>query len=93
MRSVAVREFRVNSGRVWRLLKKSGRMVVASRGKPIALLTDLHNSTMDQELRIDAFARGAVALSKLREHAHKQGLAHLGQTEIEAEIKKSRKRR
>jgi antitoxin (DNA-binding transcriptional repressor) of toxin-antitoxin stability system len=93
MDSVAVRDFRVNPGKVWRRLSKSGRMIVTSTGKPIALLTNIQGSTVEQELRIDALARGAVAVSKLREYAQKQGISRMREKEIFAEIKKSRKNR
>jgi antitoxin (DNA-binding transcriptional repressor) of toxin-antitoxin stability system len=93
MDSVAVRDFRVNPGKVWRRLSKSGRMVVTSTGKPIALLTNIKGSTIEQELHIDALARGAAAVSKLREHAQKRGFSRLRDKEIFAEIKKSRKSR
>jgi len=68
-------------------------MIVTSTGKPIALLTNIKGSTVEQELRIDAMARGAAAVSKLREHAQKQGLSRLKEKEILAEIKRSRKNR
>jgi antitoxin (DNA-binding transcriptional repressor) of toxin-antitoxin stability system len=93
MDSVAVRDFRVNPGKVWRRLSKSGRMIVTSTGKPIALLTNIRGSTIEDELRVDALARGAATVSKLRSHAQKTGLARMGQKDIELEIKKSRKNR
>jgi hypothetical protein len=91
MESVAVREFRVNPGKIWRKLRKSGRMIVTSTGKPIALLTDIKGHSIEDELRIDALDRGAKAVSELREHAQKYGISDLSQKEIETEIKKSRK--
>ncbi|MDD5675567.1 MAG: hypothetical protein PHC61_15460 [Chitinivibrionales bacterium] len=90
---VAVREFRINPGKVWRRLKRNGKMVVTSTGRPIALLTDIQGSTLEDELRVDALARGAVAVSKLREQAQKLGTSRLLPEEIEAEIIKSRKNR
>jgi hypothetical protein len=68
-------------------------MIVTSTGKPIALLTNIQGSTIEDELRVDALARGAAAASKLRAHAQKQGISHMGQKDVEIEIKKSRKNR
>ncbi|MGB7569659.1 MAG: hypothetical protein WBM07_17475 [Chitinivibrionales bacterium] len=93
METVPVRDFRVNPGKVWRRLRKSGRMLITSTGKPIALLTDIKGHSVEEEVRIDAFARGAAAVSRLREHAQKQGLSHMKPKDIESEIKKSRKNR
>ncbi len=93
MDSVAVRDFRVNPGKVWKRLSKSGRMIITSTGKPIALLTNIKGSSIEQEIRIDAMARGATAVSKLRAHAQKQGLSRMRGKAIFAEIAKSRKSR
>lgn len=93
MESVAVREFRINPGKVWRRLRKTGKMVITSTGKPIALLTDIKESSIEEELRIDAMARGAVAVSKLREQAQKLSISRMSQKAIELEISKSRKKR
>jgi hypothetical protein len=68
-------------------------MIVTSTGRPIALLTNIQGSTIEDELRVDALARGAAAASKLRAHAQKQGISQMGQKAIETEIKKSRKNR
>jgi antitoxin (DNA-binding transcriptional repressor) of toxin-antitoxin stability system len=93
METIAVREFRINPGKVWRRLKKSRRMIITSTGKPIALLTDIKGSAIEDELRVEALARGALAVSKLREHSQKKGLSKLSEKGITAEIKKSRAKR
>ena len=93
MDTIAVRDFRINPGKVWRRLRKSGRMIITSTGKPIALLTDIKGQSVEEEVRVDAFARGAVAVSKLREHAQKQGLSRMKPKDIESEFRKSRKNR
>ena len=93
MESIGVREFRVNPREVWRKLRKNGRVIVTSTGKPIALLTDIVGKSIEEEIRIEAMARGAAAVSKLREHARKTGISRMSLNDITAEIKKSRKNR
>jgi antitoxin (DNA-binding transcriptional repressor) of toxin-antitoxin stability system len=93
MDSVAVRDFRINPGKVWRRLSKSKRMIVTSTGRPIALLTNIRGSSLEDEIRVDALARGAAAVSKLRSHAQKLAIAGMKQKDIEKEILKSRKNR
>jgi antitoxin (DNA-binding transcriptional repressor) of toxin-antitoxin stability system len=93
METIAVREFRINPGKVWRRLKKFRRLIITSTGKPIALLTDIKGSAIEDELRVDALARGALMVSKLREHSQKTGILKITEKEIEAEIKKSRTKR
>jgi prevent-host-death family protein len=90
METIAVREFRINPAKVWRKLKKTGRMIITSSGKPIALLTDIKDGNIVDEVRIDASVRGALAMSKLREHAFKAGISQMKPEEIEMEIQKSR---
>jgi len=68
-------------------------MIITSTGKPIALLTDITGSTAEDEVRIDAAIRGALAVSKLRETAQKKGISRMRQKDVEAEIFKSRKKR
>jgi antitoxin (DNA-binding transcriptional repressor) of toxin-antitoxin stability system len=93
MDSVAVRDFRINPGKVWRRLLKSKRMIVTSTGRPIALLTNIRGSSLEDEIRVDALARGAAAVSKLRSHAQKLAIAGMKRKDIEKEILKSRKNR
>lgn len=91
MEFIAVRDFRIRPGKVWKKLKKSKRMLVTSNGKPIAMLTDMEGKDLEDELRADSIAKGILALSKIREHAKEKGLNKLKMKDIIKEIKSARK--
>jgi len=66
-------------------------MIITSTGKPIALLTNIKGSSIEQEIRIDAMARGATAVSKLRTHAQKQGFPGCGKRQSSLKLRKAEK--
>lgn len=91
MEFVAVRDFRIRPGTIWKKLRKSKRMLVTSNGKPIALLTDMEGKDIEDELRADSIAKGMVALSKIRKHAREKGLNRMKVRDITKEINSARK--
>lgn len=91
MEFVAVRDFRIRPGQIWKKLKKSKRMLITSNGKPVAMLTDMEGKDLEDELRADSIAKGILALSKIREHAKEKGLNKLKMKDIIKEINIARK--
>jgi hypothetical protein len=91
MEFIAVRDFRIRPGKIWKKLKKSKRMLITSNGKPVAMLTDMEGKDLEEELRADSIAKGILALSKMREHAKEKGLNKLKMKEITKEINSARK--
>ena len=91
MEFIAVREFRIRPGKIWKKLKKSKRMLITSNGKPVAMLTDMEGKDIEEELRADSIAKGILALSKIREHAKEKGLNKLKMKDITKEINSARK--
>ena len=91
MEFIAVIEFRIRPGKIWKKLKKSKRMLITSNGKPVAMLTDMEGKDIEEELRADSIAKGILALSKIREHAKEKGLNKLKMKDITKEINSARK--
>ena len=91
MEFIAVSDFRIRPGKVWKKLKKFKRMIVTSNGKPIAMLTDMDGKDIEEELKVDSRAKGILALSKIRQHAKEKGLTKLTMTRINKEINEARK--
>ncbi len=91
MEFLAVRDFRIKPGKIWKKLKKSKKMIVTSNGKPIAMLTDIAERDLEDELRAGDIAKGILALSKIRKNAKDKGLDKMGINEINEEIKEARK--
>jgi hypothetical protein len=90
MEFVAVRDFRVNPGKIWKKLKKERRMVVTSNGKPIAILNNIENSSLEDELRMDILSKGMLSVNRMRVTARQKGLDKLPAETIDAEIKATR---
>jgi len=93
MEFIPVRDFRLKPGKIWQKLKKSKNMLITSNGKPIAMLKDMTNRDIEEEIKADAISRGILALSKIRDHSRKKKLNTLSEKEIDLEIKKARKTR
>jgi hypothetical protein len=93
MEFVAARDFRIRPGLVWKKLKKSGSLLVTSRGKPLAMLRDVEGRDITEELKFDALAKGMAAVSRMREHTLRTGLSEMSDADIENEIKAARKGR
>lgn len=91
MEFIPVREFRLKPGKIWQKLKKSKKMLITSNGKPIAMLKDMTDRDIEEEIRADAMSSGILALSKIRNHSRKKKLDTLSNKEIDQEIQKSRK--
>ena len=91
MEFIAVRDFRIRPGKIWKKFKKSKRMLITSNGKPVAMLTDMEGKNLEEELRANSIAKGILALSKMREHAKEKGLNKLKMRDITREIDSARK--
>jgi hypothetical protein len=91
MEFIAVSDFKIRAGKVWKKLKRSKRMLVTSNGKVVAMLTDMGGKDIEEELKADSMAKGILALSKIRHYAKEKGLTKLTMTEINKEINKARK--
>ena len=93
MEFVSVRELRIQPGAVWKRLSAAGELVITSNGKPIALLSGISESTLEQTLTALRRARAQVAVSQLRSRAKARGLDKMAQREIDTEIGMSRGKR
>lgn len=93
MKFLSVRDLRGNSARVWRELPNEREMVVTSNGRPVALLTAVDQSTVEQSLSAWRRVRATQAISDIQlESAHK-GTDQLAMADIDAEIARVRQGR
>jgi len=93
MKFVNIRELRQNTGKLKATLKKSGKIVLTSNGKPIALVTPVTEESMEDELMALRKAELYMALERVRDKAKARGLDKLSIPEIDRIIQKSRKQR
>jgi antitoxin (DNA-binding transcriptional repressor) of toxin-antitoxin stability system len=93
MKFLSVRDLRGNSARVWRELPNEREMIVTSNGRPVALLTAVDQSNVEQSLSAWRRVRTTQAISDIQLESARKGTDHLSISDIEAEIAKVRKER
>ncbi len=75
MRFISVREFRGNSGDVWKELLTEQELVITSNGKPIAIVSAVSEETLEDALRAIRRARATAAVQVMQRQSAKRGLA------------------
>jgi len=93
MEFVSARDLRIQPGQVWQRLNKSGELIVTWNGKPIALLSSVDETTLEQTLVAFRRARAQMAVSRMRATAQASGAGKLTMDDIDAEIRAARKAR
>jgi antitoxin (DNA-binding transcriptional repressor) of toxin-antitoxin stability system len=93
MRFVSVRDLRAKSAEVWRDLEREREMVIASNGRPVAILAAVDEATLEASLRAFRRGRAVEALGTLQRGAVDRGQGAVGPAEIEAEIGAVRRER
>ena len=93
MRFLSVRELRGNSASVWQALPTEREMVVTNNGRPVAILTTVTESDVEESLAAIRRARATSAVMLLQKRSVERGLDSIRQDEIEAEISTVRRNR
>lgn len=86
MKFLSVRELRGNSAKVWAELPIEREMVITNNGRPVAILTTVGESDVEESLSAIRRARAASAVTLLQKRSVERGLDRIRQDEIEAEI-------
>jgi antitoxin (DNA-binding transcriptional repressor) of toxin-antitoxin stability system len=73
MRFVAVRDFRTASASIWRDLPTEQEMVITNNGKPIALLTPLSDTTLENTVAAVRRAKALDAVNTMQRRSLKLG--------------------
>lgn len=93
MKFLSVRDLRGNSARVWRELPNEKEMIVTSNGRPVALLTAVDQSNVEQSLSAWRRVRATQAISDIQMESVRKGTDHMPMPDIDAEIAKVRQGR
>ena len=93
MKFLSVRDLRSNSARVWRELPDEREMVVTSNGRPVAVLTAVDQSNVEQSLKAWRRVRAIQAISDIQRESVRKGTDRLSMTDIDAEITRVRRGR
>jgi antitoxin (DNA-binding transcriptional repressor) of toxin-antitoxin stability system len=93
MKFITVRDLRTTPARIWKDLPSEQEMVITNNGHPIALLTPLSDTNLEESLKTIRQARAINAIKNLQSESIKDGRNMITEEEIEAEIAASRKSR
>lgn len=91
MKFVTVRDLRTTPAQIWKELPAEQEIVITNNGKPIALLTPISDTDMEETVTAVRRARAANALKKIRNQALEKGLSEVPMEEIDKEIQEYRK--
>lgn len=87
MKFVSVRDLRLRPGQVWEQLKDDEEIIITANGKPIALVTGIHEGALTEEIDALRRARALIALDRIHRDSVRQGTDRLSDEEIDAEIR------
>ncbi|RLB33317.1 MAG: type II toxin-antitoxin system Phd/YefM family antitoxin [Deltaproteobacteria bacterium] len=93
MKFISARELRLKPGEVWKLARKEKDLVITSRGKPVALLTNIDGDNLLEELEVLQRLRALKALDNVHRRSVSSGTDKIPSKEIEAEIRAVRRTR
>jgi antitoxin (DNA-binding transcriptional repressor) of toxin-antitoxin stability system len=93
MKFISVRDLRGKSAEVWKNLPREREVVVTSNGRPIAILSAVNESSLEESLSAFRQARAAEAVMSLQRQSIVQGTDRITMEEINAEIKTVREKR
>lgn len=91
MRFITVRDLRTTPAQVWKELPEEQEIVITNNGKPIALLTPLTDTDLEDTLSAVRRARAINAVKKMQATAAAKGLSGMTMEDIDQEIKAYRK--
>ena len=93
MKFISVRDLRGKSAEVWKDLPAEREMVVTSNGRPVAILSAVNESDLEESLSAIRQARTAEAVMSLQRRSTNRGMDRITMEEINAEIRAVRKKR
>ena len=93
MKFLSVRELRGNSARVWSELPIEREMVITNNGRPVAILSTVGETNVEESLSAIRRARATSAVMLLQKRSVQSGLDKIQPDEIEAEIAEVRRHR
>ena len=86
MKFISVRDLRGKSAEVWKDLPTEREVVVTSNGRPIAILSAVNESNLEESLSAIRQDRAAEAVMSLQRRSVERGADGITMEEIDAEI-------
>ena len=90
MKFITVRDLRTSPARIWKELPTEQEMIITNNGKPIALLTPIGDTNLEETLSAIRRARAIQSVKKMQQTSMRRGTSELSASEIQAEIDQTR---
>ena len=90
MKFLSVRDLRGKSASVWRDLPTEREMVVTSNGRPVALLTAIDETNVEESLAAWRQVRATQAITSTQRQSIRNGTDRFSMDDIDKEIGKAR---
>ena len=90
MKFITVRDLRTSPARIWKELPEEQEMIITNNGKPIALLTPIGDSNMEETLSAVRRARALQSVKQMQHVSIRRGTSELSASEIQDEIDRTR---
>ncbi len=86
MKFITVRDLRTSPAKIWKDLPEEQEMIITNNGKPIALMTPLDDSDIEETISAVRKARAMNAVRQMQMQSLKNGNADMSADDIEKEI-------
>ena len=93
MKFVTVRDFRTKPAKIWKDLPIEQEMIITNNGKPIALLTPLSDSNLEETLKSVRRARAINAVMSMQQISTNNQNINMDDSEIDDIISETRKKK
>ena len=86
MQFISVRDLRGNSSAVWKKLQTEREMVITSNGKPIAVLSAVSETSLEETLKAIRQSVAVASVNSMQEQSVRSGRVKLSLKEINSAI-------
>jgi hypothetical protein len=93
MKTLSVRDFRTHPAQARQLIGKEGQAVLASNGKPFALMLSVNEDTLDGTLIALRRARALQSMEALQKRSVELGKSRMTRAQINRVVSDVRRRR
>jgi antitoxin (DNA-binding transcriptional repressor) of toxin-antitoxin stability system len=90
MKFITVRDMRTTPAAIWKQLPKDRERIIKNNGRPIALLTPINDTNLEETLKALRRVHAAQAVAAMQVRSKELGNDRLTEEEIDAEIRSSR---
>ena len=90
MRFITVRDLRTSPAQIWKQLPEEQEMIITNNGKPIALLTPLSDTNLEETVSSVRKARAITAVKQMQQFSLKKGSFSMDMESVNNEISQAR---